>query len=328
MRYVLDFGSANAGGSPAFTVFRNADTLANIAAPALTEVGSGLFYFDWDWASTTATSIVYQAVEDVVELSDVITSDAITTASGVGAGGAASTPWLDTAGQIINTVAVEVFGTETGDPYASTDANFIRLRTLLKASGRELVGARDWKVLVKGCTITGDGVTSTFNLPADFLRMVDDTGWNRGTKFPIGLVSSRGWQHLQARSLSGSVSTLYRIVQGQMQFYEAPAAAGVIGFDYVSLFWVKSDGAASADQYVPSASGDVVMLEPHLVSRALKVKFLDTTGQDSGAARQEYQAAFEAAAGTEPARTLSLNGGGGDPLLSSANLPATPWGQA
>lgn len=328
MRYVLDFGSANAGTSPTFSVFRNADTLANITPPTITESSNGLFYFDWDWTSTTATSIFYKASVAGVELSDVITSDATNvTASGVASGGAAAMPWLWTAGQIINTAAVECGLSEVVDPYASTDAFFIRLRTLLKTLGHELMGARDWKTLVKEWTVTGDGTTTIFNLPSDFLRPVNDSQFNRSNQWPTGLISSQHWQALKATTLSSTVRTLYRIVQGRIQFYAAPASGAVIAGDYVSRFWAKTEGAATADLYEPADSGDSVMYEPNLMVKGLKLKFLLATNQDATAAAEEYRVAFEAAAGTEPAQILDLNGGlQEDRLIDAYNLPITGWG--
>ena len=324
MRYVLDFGTINAGTSPAFTTFENADTLANLAQPTIVEDGDGLFYFDFDWTSTTATSINYKATVNGVEVQDTITSEAVTTASGAATGGAASLPWLWTAGKIINQAAVEVGLVEVVDAYASVDAHFIRLRGLLKTVGFDLCKRRDWKVLVKECTVTGDGTTTEFNLPADYLRMVDDSGFNRSSGWSIGLLSSKGWQYLKARSLTSTVTTLYRIIQGRIVFYQAPASGTVVAFDYVSRYWVKSSGASTADLYEPASAGDVVMFEPDLVWRLLRTKFLVVTGQ---AAADEYDKAVNDAADTEPARVLSLNGGADfdERLVDGQNFPITGW---
>lgn len=331
MRYFLDFGDGQEGTSPAFLVFRNADTLAAIAAPAIVEQSEGLFYFDWTWTST-ATSIAYKAAVNGVELSDVITSDALTTGSGTGVAstGAAVPTWASTAKDVINSVAVDVGLSESSDPYASTDANFIRLRNQLRKAGDAVAQVRAWKVLLRECTITGDGTTTVFDLPADFSRMVDDSGWNRATRWPLDLSSSQRWQRLKASRLTSLTAVRFRLVQGRAEFYDALPSGEVVAFDYLSRYWAATTGAATADRYYPSASTDSILFEPALIESALKVRFLQSTGQDSTAALSEYQAAFEGAAKTEPAQTLSLNGWrGGDRLLRLAddlNWPETGLG--
>jgi hypothetical protein len=328
MRYRLQFGSVNTGKTVTFTYFRNADTEAAITAPAITERGDGEYSFEWDWTSTTATSISYLATfTDGPELYGVITSTSVATTSSAAGSAAGVNPWLWTAGQIINMAAVEIGLSETSDPYASTDAAFIQLRTLLKSAGHELMQSRAWQVLVRECTVTGDGTTDTFALPADFLRMKDQSGWNRTTRYPMQSVSAQQWQSLHAWAGTFSITTLFRMQQGRLVFYEAPASAADLRFEYVSRYWVASSGAAAADQYAPSAAGDTVMFEPLMVTRLLKAKYLQAKGFDSTGAFAEYAQAYESAAGLEPAPVLSLSGGhSGFRFIDGFNVPDTGFG--
>lgn len=68
MRYVLDFGTANAGGSPTLIVWLNLYTLAPLTPPAVTEIGGGQYEFD----VTGPETVVFKAMLNGVELSDVI----------------------------------------------------------------------------------------------------------------------------------------------------------------------------------------------------------------------------------------------------------------
>ena len=314
MRYDLDFGSANAGQTPTWTTFENQATGVAVSQPTIVEDGSGIYYFDFDWTTTTATAIRFKATCNLIELSDVIQSDQIASSAGSGSTTAAAMPWLWTAGNIINTVAVECGLSEVADPFASTDPNFIRLRTLLKTVGHELTQLRDWPVLIQECTITGDGASVLFSLPADFLRMKDQSGWNRTTQRPFGNpLSSQGWQFLKARTAVAQSYVYWRIVQGKAQFYTAPALNADYRFDYVSRYWAKTSGAATADLYHPTSSGDVVMFEPLMATKRLKVAFLEASGFDSGSAREEFARAYEMAA-QEPASMLALDhGSAGEP---------------
>lgn len=330
MRYILDFGSGNAGLSPTFTDFVDADTWSAVTSPTIVEApaASGAYYFDFDWSTTTTTSIWYKASVAGVELSDTINSTTVAAATGAGGTGAASVGWLWTAGNIVNTVAVEVGLDEASDPYASTDRSFVRLRTLLRSVGHELMMARDWTALTKEASYTGDGTSTLFNLPADFLRMKDGSGWNRTDSEPMtGPLSSAQWQYLQAWTTVSDIEVMFRIAGNRMQFYAAPPLAEVIYHDYQSRYWVASDGAASPDKFQPTASSDLVMLEPLTVMRLLKVKWLEAVGEDATAARQEYIQAYEGAAANEPAPLLNLAG----PrikgrYIDTRNLPDTGFG--
>jgi hypothetical protein len=308
MRNLLQFGQANAGGVPTWVYYRNADTDAALTQPAITEVGNGQYAFEENWAATSVTAISYMATLNGVDLEEVIHSDQVTAGSVTAGTGAGVNPWLWTAGQIINMAATEMGLAEIADPYASTDPKFIQFRTLLKSAGDEISKAHPWKLLEKECTVTGDGVTTLFALPADFLRMKDGSGWNRSTTFPLGLVSSQQWQALKARTVTGSVSTRFRIQQGRMALYEAPANAASLVYEYVSRYWVATSGAAAADSYFPSAAGDVVMFEPVMVTRLLKAKFAMAKGLDSTGLFAEYAQALSDAINLEPAQVLSLNG--------------------
>lgn len=71
-RYELNFGSANAGGMPTFTFFARQDTGAALAQPAITEVGNGVYRFDYDWALAPAQVVSFMAALNGIELFDVI----------------------------------------------------------------------------------------------------------------------------------------------------------------------------------------------------------------------------------------------------------------
>jgi hypothetical protein len=323
LRYVLDFGSANAGSAPTFGTFKNADTLADIAAPSIVEIGSGLFYFDYSWSSPSISSIVYQASVAGVELSDVISSDQVTTGAVSAGTGAGINSWLWTAGQVLNMAATEVGLSEASDPYSSTNAVFVQLRSMLKMAGMELCQARDWLVLVKEATLTGDAATTTFALPSDFLRMKEESGFDRGTSWAFrGPTSSKEWQRLKASGTIPTLQPLYRVQQGRMVFYEAPAV-GTLAYEYVSRYWVASDGAASADSYFPAASGDKVLFDPLMLVRIVKSKFRVAKGFESQADYDEtFRQAVESAAGLDPAPVLSLGGSpSGERFIDTDNLP-------
>lgn len=218
-------------------------------------------------------------------------------------------PWLWTAKEIINAAAVECGLAEAIDPYTSGDANFKQLRALLKTAGHELTQVRDWPVLVKEHTITGDGSNTLFTLPADFLRMKDDAGWNRTAHVPLLVTPSQEWQALRAvTSTPAALRVLYRVAAEQIQVFEPLPLNHTVVFEYVSRYWVQSAGAAAPDRYHPETSTDLIVLEPLLMVRALSLKFKLAKGLEATGAAVDYARALESAAGSAPQTTLSVSG--------------------
>jgi hypothetical protein len=236
---------------------------------------------------------------------------------------------FDTAGTIINDVAVEVGLAAVSDPFASTDPLFVMLVRLLKVAGRDLALERHWQQLVREATIATTGADSgVYDLPSDFVSMVDQSGWDRTNDRELsGPVSPQVWQYRQAVAVD-PVRVEFRVAQNQIQLWPQPPAEGLtIAFEYRTRMWVQASGSSEPDKDAPTATADTVLFDPHLITRALKVRFLEAKGMDTAAALADYQRTLRVVAGTEPAPVLDLNGARyGERLVSTANYPATGFG--
>lgn len=158
-----------------------------------------------------------------------------------GAAATHSNARYDTAGDIINDVAAEIGLGSSADPYASTDSNFIQLRALLKSVGRRLTFENDWSHLRGEYVATTSSGQSQYGLPPDWNNMIDQTGWNRTNRLPIGgPLSPQEWQFFKSR-LSGVVfNVLFRQMQGRWNLYpDTSTPAGYqIACEYNSRWWV------------------------------------------------------------------------------------------
>ena len=240
----------------------------------------------------------------------------------------------DTAGNIINDAAVELgLGTDA-DPYTSTDPVFIQLRALLKSTGRKLLSEHQWTQFRREYTFTTVLGTNSYDLPADFHDMRDQTGWNRTNRLPLGgPLSPQEWQYLKAR-LAGVVFTvLFRPVDKKILIYPDVNTPGgyVIAFEYRSLFWAHTTNDASlASLSAPTASTNYVFFDPTLALHALKLAWARAKGFDSTAIQQDYDEALVKARNFDsPAPVLSLNKKmhmGIDPLIGQQSVPITGFG--
>lgn len=234
-------------------------------------------------------------------------------------------PGFDTAATIVSDVALELglVTSAISNPWAATDQNVVQLTALLKPTGRELVKAHPWSQLMRAGFIDLDGTEPyPFILSSwvtDFGRLVDDTMWNTDGNH-YGVATPQQWRQLRATSVSG-LTYLMRIESDLIYFDPQPGSGEHIDFNYISRNW----GAAAFAKEAPTAATDVIQFDPHLFTRALKLRWLTAKGFDTGAAFADYTAALNAAKGQDGAApVLSLGGGRRMPY---PNVPETGFGQ-
>lgn len=230
--------------------------------------------------------------------------------------------------QVVQDVAVEIGLAAPSAVYASTNQNVIQLRTLLKSVGRGLVLKHRWLQCTKEHTFTTDASTS-YTLPADFQSMVDQTGWNRTSKTPITPASPQEWQFAMAREISPALTFLFKPKDLTIEVPTSHTVGDTIAFEYRSRYWVALTGSTTPTKDAPTLDSDVLCLDSHLVSRALKLAWLRAKGFDSTAALDDY---LEALGSVKPANAnaapvLSLNGSPTeDRMIDESNAPSSGFG--
>lgn len=243
---------------------------------------------------------------------------------------------FDTAGTIVNAAAVECGLTPVTDPFLSTDPAFIQLCALLTSAGQEMLGLHQWARLVKVHSITtvvppDDG---NYDLPSDFGYFIDQTGWtptNGGAGLPLGgPLSEQDWAYLVNTNLASStIFVSFKLSQGQFQVLPDPPPNGIIiNFSYVSRWWVCLTGAPTvlAQDFV-SLSSDIVLYEPILIKKFLKMRFLEAKGFDTTAAVGQFMTAFQSWTGKDTsAPILNMARMRVFPYLGIRNIPETGYG--
>jgi hypothetical protein len=337
MRYVLDFGSANAGGAPAFSLYARLDTLAALPQPTIVEIGSGQYYFDVDWSTTSATSITFKATLAGLEQSDVVSSPSGSVLGSVIASAATSSlAGYSTVGVLVarggvrcgflNLTAAQI---ATYDPFASTDPNVVQMLEMLTSLGTDL--SSEVKAhLEREFALTTAGSATSYALPADFREMVDDTAWNRSGFLPLaGPVTPQAQQFIKAWNGAAFVNIPYRLQGNRLTFPAAPGNGLQITGLYYSSFWIQTAASGSGpDADHATAATDYVLFDPELVVRGLKLRWLEAKGFDTAMASTRYTERLEWAKGAVGgAGTLSLRGNGtGYRLIDTFNAPTTGLG--
>lgn len=242
---------------------------------------------------------------------------------------------FETVASLISDAAVELGLGEPSTPvFESTDANIAQMLRLLKRVGRGLVKRHPWLQQRKEYTLVTDGSTS-YDLPADFASMVDQTGWNRSSTAPMEAVTSQVWQYLKALPSSSVIKVVFRTAfdglgAPTLEVQDSLGSGQTLAFEYRSRLWViHADDATAPDADAPTADEDKVLLDSELVTACLKVAFLQAKGFDSSAAVAEAFEALESERSANVGAMPVLRFGrysAGEPLMDERNAPRTGFG--
>jgi hypothetical protein len=241
----------------------------------------------------------------------------------------------ENANTIINDAALEVGLLPVSDPFSSQDEAFIQLRGLLTGAGRELVDMHEWQVLTGSYEITTqDGDSGDYDLPTDFSRMINQTGWDQSNSLPIGgPLSAQDWSYLKGRDLaSTTIYASFRLEDGLFRVFPQPPPPDIpISFEYISNNWVQEAGGTIAPGVKdrPDTGTDIILFQPIMMTKMLKMQFLGAKGFDNSAAVGEFMRIFQARTGQDAGASIlsASNRNSAFPYLNSyRNVGDTNFG--
>lgn len=241
---------------------------------------------------------------------------------------------LGTAGDIINRAALEIGLPTAPDPFASQDESHRQLVGLLNACGEELATSYTWELLNREFQLTTTALdTGNYPLPADFLFMLPQTGWERSNQIPLGgPLSAQDWTYLKGRQLaSTTIYASFRFREGLLSIYPQPPPANLdINFEYQSSNWVIDNTVAPAvEKDSVTLASDTVQFDKVLITRYLKVKYLEAKGLDAAAATDDFNTMFSFMTNLDKGCGEIISAGCGGrrfPYLGAYNLPDTGYG--
>ncbi len=220
---------------------------------------------------------------------------------------------FETAKDAIDAALAECGINPPQDPFTSQDDAVRQITVLLTSAGRQLNKLYDWQSQQKEHVIvTAENDTGKYDLPDDFGRMMDQTGWSRDQRVPLpGSVNAQTWQYLKGRNLvSSTIYMVFRNVENQFWVYPQPPDAPVpypltLAFEYMSRNWVVEAATVGTQNPVytdkVTASGDLILFDPILISRFLKLRFREARGMESQGAQNEFLQMFAQATGQDVA---------------------------
>lgn len=119
--------------------------------------------------------------------------------------------------------------------FGSTERTQVELAAMLNELAARLARIHAWSLLTRLHTITGDGVTETWDMPADYGWMPKDAQvWSGRWQRPLTHITSvDDWLRLDVRNYELTTGS-WIILGGQMQFLPVLADAETAKFYYIS----------------------------------------------------------------------------------------------
>src|SRR5215510_8048094 len=81
--------------------------------------------------------------------------------------------------------------------FDSFDETAQLMGSVANLAGIMVAEAHDWQQLRKAYSITGDALRTAWDLPSDFSRFVDGTGWSLGMRRPVAVLNPQQWYSVQ-----------------------------------------------------------------------------------------------------------------------------------
>lgn len=234
------------------------------------------------------------------------------------------------AGNIVNDAAVECGLSVQADPFQSADPAFIQMCRMLTGAGRELLGVKQWQKFVSRHSVnTDDEPSGVYPLPDDYLYMIDQTGWTPTNRLPMGgPLSEQDWSFIVGSDWNQyTIYVSFKEADGELWITpNNPVPTNIeMTFEYVSNNWAIT----AADDPVSrvTESDSTVFFPPVLITKLLKLRFLEAKGFDTTAALGQYNTALDTwVPKDKSAPVLSMSNRRLFPYLDWRNIPETNFG--
>ena len=238
-----------------------------------------------------------------------------------------------TVGEIINQAAVEIGLLPSTNPVESPEEASIQMVGLLNSAGLELLQLHPWQMVIRPFEIlTEEGDTGIYNLPDDFDYMIDQTGWDRKNRIAMaGPLSPQDWTYLEGRDLvSGTVYASFRQWEGKLYLFPQPPPPDMrITFEYASRGWLQDAADPENRRDRIGDNSDICLLPGLVITKFLKMKFLQAKGFDVSGAALEFDNVLASATGRDngaPVLSANRSGRGFPYLNANRNISDSGYG--
>ena len=157
----------------------------------------------------------------------------------------------------------------------------------------------------------------------DYVRLVENTFWDRSNDRRVHGVTPQEWQLIKSDVTAASEFNRKIILRGGSLFFEpVPSDSAQIAFEYVSNKWCESSIGTAQTGWL--ADTDTFKLDEHLLFLGVRFRYLRSVGAPYNEEQKEYLDEVIVAASTDkvPTRTYI-----GKPMVEEhPNIPDSGYG--
>jgi hypothetical protein len=174
-----------------------------------------------------------------------------------------------------------------------------------KNSGRELMERANWVNLDTAGTVTGDGVSTLFQLPIDWDRFSPSDKSPRGAlvsnKFPLlplyGPINTEDLNLLKALPAS-TVRPVWRIIGGALEIWPALSNGELVTFSYFSQYWIMN-ASRTVSRLVWAADDDFSLINEDTILKGTVWRWKASKGLQYAEEFRAYEMSFARNAGQQ-----------------------------
>jgi hypothetical protein len=174
-----------------------------------------------------------------------------------------------------------------------------------KRAGRELLERANWTNLDTAGTVTGDGVSTLFQLPLDWKRFSPSDKSPRGAlvsnKFPLlplyGPINTEDLNLLKALPAS-TVRPVWRIIGGALEIWPALSNGEIVTFSYYSSSWIMN-AARSVSRATWNADDDFSLIDEDAIMLGAVWRWKASKGLQYAEEFRSYEMSFARNAGQQ-----------------------------
>ena len=235
--------------------------------------------------------------------------------------------------KILNQTAGELGLPQVTTVVGITDVQSVQLLAMLNAAGNELLQYYPWEQFRKEWVFLTTVDTGEYALPADWAYAIDQTQWDRTDHWPlIGPKSAQEWAWLKGGLLAAAPRLRFRVMANKFMLWSIPTTATspsqfTISQEYISSNWVATaQGVTTAYADMVTRDSDVILYDPWLVSRYIKMKFYALKGFDMSSVQSDFMRIYNGLTGKDVgAPILTLARQGASQYLGPWSVPDGSW---
>ncbi len=180
---------------------------------------------------------------------------------------------------------------------------------------------RDWTMLRATATLVGDGVTTAFNLPANYKRMLLTTNvWrSTSTQQPMVFISDTDEWTQRRTAVENDAWGEWTMMGGNMLIQPAVANGATVTFPYLDKNCVRLAAGGYGDSFI--ADGDSFRLDERLLKLGMIWQWMANKGSPYAEPMGTYSDAIANAMGHDAPAPIII----GNRPMSAHGRVAYPW---